>query len=258
VSTLSYWNNRQQREEKNRHYGVVVGIVTNNKDDSGAYRVKVRFPWLQNGDESGSASEESDWCRVTTFMAGKGMGFNCLPEVGDEVLVAFEHGDFMRPYVVGSLWNKTDAPILDNKGGKNNSRSWKTRCGHELTFYDDKDGSKNSILLQSKGGAKIFIDDDKKTVMIYDQSGKNTVTIDSQNNKVDVVGEDKLNITTKGDYTIDCDNLIIKTKSDMKCTVKGNLAMKVTSKAEVKSDGAMNLQSGGDMTIKGGPNVNIN
>jgi uncharacterized protein involved in type VI secretion and phage assembly len=258
VNTLSYWNNRSEREEKNRHFGVVVGIVTNNKDDAGGYRVKVRFPWLQNGDESGQNSQESDWCRVCTFMAGKGMGFNCLPEVGDEVLVAFEHGDFMRPYVVGSLWNKTDTPILDNKGGKNNSRSWKTRCGHEMTFYDDKDGSKNSILIQSKGGAKIFIDDDKKTVLIYDQSGKNTVTIDSQNNKIDVVGEDKLNITTKGDYTIDCDNLKIKTKSDCEMKIGGNLKVKADSTAKIESGGTFDLKAGGNMTIKGGPNVNIN
>jgi uncharacterized protein involved in type VI secretion and phage assembly len=257
VSSFRLLNDRNQREARHRVYGVVVGIVTNNKDDSGAYRVKVRFPWLPNGDESGQSSQESDWCRVTTFMAGNGMGFNCLPEVGDEVLVAFEHGEIMRPYVVGSLWNKNDKSILDNKDGKNNSRSWKTRCGHEMTFYDDKDGSKNSILIQSKGGAKIYIDDDKKQVLIFDQSGKNTVSIDSQNNKIDVVGEDKLNITTKGDYTIDCKNLVVKTSADCKITSDGNFKMKASGTMEMKSDGSGKLESGGALTIKG-PIVNIN
>jgi uncharacterized protein involved in type VI secretion and phage assembly len=257
VSMFSLQNDRSKREERHRHYGVVVGIVTNNKDDSGAYRVKVRFPWLPNGDESGQGSQESDWCRVTTFMAGNGMGFNCLPEVGDEVLVAFEHGDFQRPYVIGSLWNKNDKAILDNKDGKNNSRSWKTRCGHEMTFYDDKDGSKNSILIKSKGGAQIFIDDDKKTVFISDQSGKNTVNIDSQANKISVVGEDKLDIKTKGDYTIDCDNLIIKTKTDMKATIGSNLKMKASSNVEIEASSSGTLKSGSTMTIKGST-VNIN
>jgi uncharacterized protein involved in type VI secretion and phage assembly len=259
VNTFKLDISRAVREERNRVYGVVVGIVTNNKDDSGAYRVKVRFPWLQNGDESGQTSQESDWCRVCTFMAGNGMGFNCLPEVGDEVLVAFEHGDMMRPYVVGSLWNKNDKAILDNKGGKNNSRSWKTRCGHEMTFYDDKDDSdNNSILIKSKGGAKIFIDDKKKQVLIFDQSGKNTVTIDSDKNKIDVVGEDKLNIKTKGDYTIDCDNLKIKTKSDCEFKIGGNLKAKADSTAKIESGGSFDLKAGGTMTIKGGPTVNIN
>ena len=256
MNTFALWNDRSQREDQHRIYGVVVGIVTNNKDDSGAYRVKVRFPWLPNGDESGQSSQESDWCRVCTFMAGNGMGFNCLPEVGDEVLVAFEHGDIMRPYVVGSLWNKNDAAILDNKDGKNNSRSWKTRCGHEMTFYDDKDGSKNSILIKSKGGAKIFIDDDKKTVMIYDQSGKNTVTIDSQNNKIDVVGEDKLNITTKGDYKIDCDNLKITAKSDITMDCK-NFKTNASSTFEIKGSSSGKVDGGSTLTVKGGT-VNIN
>jgi uncharacterized protein involved in type VI secretion and phage assembly len=257
VNTLQYWNSRGQREEKNRHFGVVVGIVTNNKDDSGAYRVKVRFPWLQNGDESGQTSEESDWCRVCTFMAGKGMGFNCLPEVGDEVLVAFEHGDFMRPYVIGSLWNKTDTAILDNKGGKNNARSWKTRAGHEMTFYDDKDGSKHSILIKSQGGAKIYIDDDKKTVLISDQSGKNSVNIDSQNNKIDVVGEDKINFKAKGDFSIDCDNLNIKTKTDMIVKTSSNFKVKASSNLELKASADGKFEASGTLTLKGST-VNIN
>jgi len=250
-------NDRNAREARHRVYGVVVGIVTNNKDDAGGYRVKVRFPWLPNGDESGQTSQESDWCRVATFMAGNGMGFNCLPEVKDEVLVAFEHGDIMRPYVIGSLWNKNDKPILDNKDGKNNSRSFKTRCGHEMTFYDDKDGSKNSILIKSKGGAKIWIDDDKKTVQIFDQSGKNNIVIDSQNNKISVKGEDKLDINTTGDYTINCDNLIIKTKTDMKCTIGSNLKVKASSNMELKASGTGDIESSGAMTIKGSV-VNIN
>jgi uncharacterized protein involved in type VI secretion and phage assembly len=245
------------RELRNRVYGVVVGIVTNNKHDKGSYMVKVRFPWLQNGDESGQTSEESDWCRVTTLMAGNGMGFNCLPEVKDEVLVAFEHGDIARPYVIGCLWNKNDKPILDNKDGKNNSRSWKTRCGHEMTFYDDKDGSKNSILIKSKGGAQIFIDDDKKKVLIADQSGKNSITIDSDANKISVVGEDKLDIKVKGDFTVDCDNLIVKSKTDTKFTASSNFKVKASSNVELKASADGKFEASGTLTLKGAT-VNIN
>jgi hypothetical protein len=157
--------------------------------------------------------------------------------------------------VIGALWNATDTPILDNKDGKNNSRSWKTRCGHEMTFYDDKD--KASILIKSKGGAKIFIDDEKKTVQIYDQSGKNSVVIDSQNNKISVVGEDKLDINAKGDYTIKCDNFKVETKTDMKFKVGANFEMKSSSNMTLKASGSGDIESSGAMTIKGSQ-VNIN
>jgi len=257
VNTFALWNDRNTREEQHRIYGVVVGIVTNNKDDSGAYRVKVRFPWLPNGDQSGSSSEESDWCRVTTFMAGKGRGMFCLPEVDDEVLVAFEHGEISHPYVIGCLWNKNDSSTGDNKDGKNNSRSFKSRSGHLLTFYDDKDGSKHSILLKSHGGAYILIDDDKKKIEIFDQSGKNNVTIDSQNNKMSVKGEDKLDINCKGDYTIKCKNLKIDTDQKCDINVGSNFTMKASSNMTIKASGSGDIESSGAMTIKGSK-VNIN
>ena len=77
-----------------RLYGVVVGLVTNNQDPDKLGRVKVRFPWL--GD-----SDESAWARLATPMAGKDRGLYFLPEVDDEVLVVFEHGDLRFPYILG-------------------------------------------------------------------------------------------------------------------------------------------------------------
>ena len=72
---------------RTRFFGVVVGIVTNNQDDEKMHRVKVRFPWLADGED-----DESHWARVATPMSGNGRGGYFLPEVDDEVLVAFEHG----------------------------------------------------------------------------------------------------------------------------------------------------------------------
>ena len=105
--------------------GVVVGVVTNTQDPAGLGRVKVKFPWL-------SDSEESFWARVATPMAGKGRGFYFLPEVEDEVLMAFEHGDARFPYVLGALWNGQDKPPESNEDGKNNIRSIKSRSGHVI------------------------------------------------------------------------------------------------------------------------------
>src|SRR5690242_19000173 len=100
-----------------------------------------------------------------------------------------------------------------------------------MTFYDDKDGSKNSILIKSKGGAKIFIDDDKKTVQIFDQSGKNNVIIDSQNNKISVKGEDKLDVNCTGDITYKCTKFKIDAGADVE--IKSSANFKVTASSNV-------------------------
>ena len=92
--------------------GVMIGIVTNIVHDSGDYRVKVRFPTLPNG---GADGEDSNWCRIVSYMAGKDRGMFWLPEVEDEVLVCFFNGDFNQGVVLGAFWNGQDKPIYSNK-----------------------------------------------------------------------------------------------------------------------------------------------
>ncbi len=105
----------------NRIYGVVIGTVTNNQDRDNLGRVKVTFPWLNDNDEG-------YWARLATPMAGGDRGIYFLPEVHDEVLVIFEHGDVRFPYIIGSLWNGRDRPPVINDGeGKNNIRLIKSR-----------------------------------------------------------------------------------------------------------------------------------
>lgn len=94
-----------------RIYGVVIGVVTNNTDPDGLGRVKLKFPWLSDIDES-------TWTRIVMPMAGKDRGLHFLPEVGDEVLVAFNQGNVHDPYILGALWSKTDRPPVTNEDGK--------------------------------------------------------------------------------------------------------------------------------------------
>ena len=95
--------------------GVAVALVTQNKDDEGLCRVKVRYPWHDK-------PRESYWARLAVPMAGNGRGTVFIPEVGDEVLVAFEREDLRFPYVLGALWNGKDKPPLANDDGKNDKR----------------------------------------------------------------------------------------------------------------------------------------
>jgi len=145
--------------------GVTPAVVSNNRDDGGMGRVKLRFPW--------NPDEESDWARVCTPMAGKERGVWFLPEVGDEVLVAFDRGDPRHPYVIGSVWNGKEAPPADNADGKNRLRRVRTKHGHELTFDD---GGQHAVELKTKGGKRLTLDDQK--IELVDENG-NQIVIES-------------------------------------------------------------------------------
>lgn len=142
-----------QEASTGRVYGVVVGVVTNLEDPEDLGRVKVRYPWLLE-------DSESPWARVMTFMAGGNRGGVFRPEVDDEVLVMFEHGDVRFPYVLGSLWNGQDAmPTERGADADNNVRLIKSRSGHQVVLDDTpgaekvtlSDQSGNSVELSSSG-----------------------------------------------------------------------------------------------------------
>jgi uncharacterized protein involved in type VI secretion and phage assembly len=145
--------------------GVVVGIVTNNKDDEGLGRVKVKFPWL-------SAAHESYWARIATPMAGKDRGLYFLPEVDDEVLVMFERGDVRFPFVIGAVWNGQAKAPADNADGKNNQRVIKSRSGHVIRL-NDAAGAETIEIVDAGAGNSIVIDTAAGTVTVT--AAKNVV-----------------------------------------------------------------------------------
>ena len=179
--------------------GVVVGLVSNNEDPDGMARVKLTFPWLTD-------TEESAWARVTSFMAGGERGGYFLPEVGDEVLVAFEHGDINRAYVIGSLWNGVDKPPAANDDGKNNIRRIKSRSGHVITL-DDTDG-----------GEKIEIKDKTEKNSIIWDTAKNTITIASD--------KDLALNAPNGKISLDAKEISIKSSADTTIEATGNMTVK--------------------------------
>lgn len=170
--------------------GVVVGIVTNNTDPEGMARVKVKLPWRESGDES-------YWARVATLMAGHDRGSFFLPEVGDEVLVAFDHGDIGHPYVLGSLWNGVDRPPETNAGGKNNIRKIKSRSGHEIILDDEP--MKEKIEVHTKSGHKLLLDDAAggEKIEIVDKTGSNSIKIDSVQNSLSIESAAQLKIKSQ-------------------------------------------------------------
>lgn len=193
-----------------RFYGVVVGIVTNNQDPDSLHRVKVQFPWLDG-------STESHWARVATPMAGKKRGLYFLPEVDDEVLVAFEHGSIDYPCVIGSLWNGKDTPPESNGDKQNNNRALHSRSGHIIRFVD-KSGSESIEIIDKQGSNKIVISSKDNTITISAQSD---IVIKSSSGKVKVEGVG-VEITSQTDVKIKAGTNIDAQASAM-MNLKGSL-----------------------------------
>lgn len=217
--------------ENHNFYGVTVGLVTNNQDPDGLGRVKVKFPWL-------SATEESYWARVLTPMAGNNRGIYFLPEVNDEVLVAFEQGNMAFPYILGSLWNGIDKPPGKNDDGKNNQRIIKSRSGH-LIILDDTEGAEQ--------------------IIIQDKTGNNQIMINSKENTMNIKVEKDLTIEAKGkiifkssenDISLECKNLSIKTQQDYQLEAGANC--NITAKSSYKLDATSSL----DIICSNGVKVN--
>lgn len=207
----------------------MVGIVTNNRDPEGWGRIKVKFPWL-------SDDVESDWARIAAPGAGPERGLYWLPEVNDEVLVAFEQGDINRPYVVGGLWNGADKPPLANSeslaGGEVHRRVLKTRAGHTLTFTD---GSDASVVVETAGGHRLTLADEKKQVRLETAGG---LSLEMDDNSREVKLEAGGNLTVKSGT-----NLTIEATG--KLELKGaTFSLAASGKGEVDGGGMLEVKGG--------------
>jgi len=187
----------QVRAMDKKFYGLVQGIVTDVEDQQGKEgRVKVQFPWFDD-------QMETEWCRVRQFYAGNGYGAFFIPEKGDEVLVAFIHGDMRLPVILGWLYNGKDKPpsyrsssqdqkmirtkgkhefLLDDSQGKERVRI-KTNGGHSADLSDFE----KKVTLETSGGQSVVLDDSGKTVTI--QTNGKTISIDGSSGEIKITAQ---------------------------------------------------------------------
>jgi uncharacterized protein involved in type VI secretion and phage assembly len=149
-----------------RWYGVFPALVSDIKDPDGQGRVKVTLPWAP--DTQGSRYEA--WARQATLMGGNNRGSWFVPDVNDEVLIAFESGDPRRPYILGGLWNGSDRPPESmDSSGQNYKKVLRSRNGVKVTL-DDQDGQEK-LILETPGGQKVTLQDGPGSVEIVDSNG---------------------------------------------------------------------------------------
>ena len=127
--------------------GIVIGKVTEVKDPQGNARIKVRYPHM--GDVT------TEWSAVASIMAGGDRGCFFMPEVDDEVVLAFQHGDFDHPYIIGFLWNPVQAPPSADP----RQRMIRSKNGHTIRLIDSTEngGNKGGIVIEDGHGTTIAL-----------------------------------------------------------------------------------------------------
>jgi len=244
------------------HFGVASALVVDNKHPEGHYKVKLHFPWIRAKDAGDDEDFLSNWARVATMMAGKGMGMVCLPEVGDEVLVCFEKGSLRYPVVIGSMWNSKDVPpwggeapaevddpgpgggplevgkiAKDNneQGGNNDARYWKTRHGHALVF-DDSAAPK--VVLKTASGHTLVLNEKDERLALYNHNQEQYLEFDAKNKKITIE-------SVNGDIDFFCKNGTFKVEAK-------KIVMKASTDVEVKADKNSKYEAGTNTLIKAG------
>ena len=194
-----------------------MATVLSNADPEGKGRVRVRMNWQTDGMQTG-------WVRVMTPDGGSSSdvksnrGFVFIPEVGDQVLLGFRHGDPARPYVMGSLFNGTTG----GGGGSNNSiKSLKTRSGISVILNDDN----KSLAIKDAGGSSIWLDGNGNIQITAPHSINFTstnITINAHNNTHISSGN---NLTTNigNNWLISVGNTINNVASHMRNIIAGSL-----------------------------------
>jgi len=201
--------------------GIQIGTVVDNKDPEGIYRVQVKFV-------TPSGDIESAWARVRTLMSGKEMGFACLPEKEDEVLLRFVNGDPDQPVVIGSVHNGKEKPPFDNADGNNDERIFYSRSGHHF-IANDKSGGEH-ITVESK-------------------DGKTKLEMLSSDNAINLTATKDVVITVGGTLTIEAG-------ADLELKASASYKHMAGSNMEMKSDGKVDVKGSAGVTLKG-PTVDI-
>jgi uncharacterized protein involved in type VI secretion and phage assembly len=199
-----------------RIFGVSVAIVSSNSDPEKRGRVRLHYPWMVEENESG-------WVRVAVPYAGDGRGHYMVPEVDDEVLVAFEEGDMDRPVVIGSLRSGRDAlPCEPEK--ENGRKCFRSRSGFRMT-WEDREGSERFTLEDPHGKRRIELDLSREIIRIESKEGDIEIA------------------APKGKVAIRCEEL------SLDCT--GKMRADVSSDVGISAKGSLQAKAGTGASLEG-------
>jgi uncharacterized protein involved in type VI secretion and phage assembly len=214
-------------------YGLHYAIVCQNKDPDNLDRIKVRLPWLDDGD-----TDQTHWAQLLTPMEGKKFGWYVLPDIDDVVVVMFIAGDISQPVVVGGVWSKPDFSPETNEDGANNFKGYRSRVGHRMVFDD------------TKGGTKVWFADKTTKLMVgmgkfaKDGAGPNICAVWKPPMSGDAgISISSMEITAKTKLTIKGENIKINAKTTIDIKAGSDFQMEGSSSAKVTSSSESNYDA---------------
>lgn len=220
-----------------RAHGVMVGTVTKNYDDSMGGRVCVSILTRDTD------ANELQWARMASAAGGKSWGHYFLPEVGDQVLLAFENGNIECPYIIGCVNKDNDSFLTGSVDKDNQYKRIVTKHGSTIIFEDnanDEDGAKDKITIQTAGKAHtILMDNENCKIRIGDKKGEDYIEMKTNE------GSGTLTVNIKSKITIKVGDTITLTMNGESGAVKleaSTINMEASQKILAKTDGTVQLE----------------
>lgn len=235
---------------EDRIYSITTGIVKENWEEKQPGKVKAEY-FLGEGGKS-----VTGWVPVASPYAGNGFGAYLLPEVGAEVVIAFNMGDRNCPIIIGSLWNQKNQLPEETAQKENGTKLFQTKGGHKVLFSEEKD--KEKLKIQTPGGLTLCLEDAEKTMILSDAEGENQITIGGKEGSLSMDAKKSITISVGGkkqilieddSVTIKAGNLILEGQQGVK--LKGQTFHAEGTSMNLKAGGTLKMESSGMTEVKG-------
>lgn len=232
--------------------GVAIGIVKENWDKEHPGMVKVEYFLGEKG------KNLTGWVPVAAPYAGKEYGVYALPEIGSEVVLAFQMGERNCPIVIGSVFSKVNPVPKETALEKNTVKRLRTKGGCEIVFSEEE--GKEQILIETPKNLKLLLEDEKETIQVADKDGKNGIILDTKQGIMTLMADKSMELKVGGNVMVSLDGKT-KTvqlasgkqvfKADQSVEVKGQTLKLEGTTVSMKGNGTLKLESGGSTQVKG-------
>ena len=232
-----------------RIFGVMIGTVTRNYDQSMGGRVCVSIPTRdQNADEL-------HWARLVQPASGKEWGYYFLPEVGDQVLLAFENGNIEKPYVLGGVPLDNNKFLTGSVEATNKIKRIVTKHGSTIVFEDNAQDEQGGQEMDN-GGDKITIKDkdNKNSIVISSMEGQGSITLQTESRLTIKVGDTiKLDMSGEsGTVKLSANDFKVEASKMVSLQTDGTMKLEGSTMTE-KASSVMKIESSGAVTVSGSP-----